>query len=281
MEEDGYQSITDFDSIMQYIDDMGGFHDLPIGSIQYDGSELSVGIEEVLEGQSWPSDATGRVWFMNFSHVSDITLDIDMAVRLWIKDTYLDEEGNFVFECDQGSVSVLANGIELQVPVDANAKQGGSFLATNADDAPLNMKNIFNDIKGIVTNHRGQNESEEPEAAETPIPAATPEPVEPAPNPFLNQAPTPEPVAPAPEVASQPVAPASPNIAPTPVAPAPAPATPAPAPAPAAMPARRAARSSSRPRLPTGLVRLSRRATAASRSRARTGRTAKFKSVFE
>ena len=236
MEEDGYQSITEIDNIMQFIDDMGGFQDLPIGSIQYDGSELSLGIEEVLEGQSWPSDATGRVWFMNFSHISDMVLDVDMAVRLWIKDTYIDEGGNFVFECEQGSISVLANSIELQVPVDAGAKQGGSFLATNADDAPLNVKNIFNDIKGMVTNRREQAEPEESEAPEAPIQPAAPEPVAPAPNPFLNQAPAPEPAAPAPTPvapAPEPVAamPVSPNIAPAePVAPTPAPsATPAPA----------------------------------------------------
>lgn len=231
MEEDGYQSITDLDSIMQYIEDMGGFHDFPIGSLQYDGSVLSIGIEEVQEGQSWPSDATGRVWFINFSHISDMSLDIDIALRLWIQDTLIDEDGNFVFECDQGSVSVLANSIELQVPVDTGAKQGGSFLVTNADDAPLNVKNIFNDIKGMVTNRREQAAPEEPEASEAPIQSAAPEPVAPAPNPFFNQAPAPEPAAPAPAPvapAPEPVAamPVSPNIAPAePVVPAPAPTT--------------------------------------------------------
>ena len=239
-QDDGYQSITDFESVLQYIEDMDGFRNFPIGSVQYDGTTLSLGIEEIVEGQSWPSDASGRVWFLSFSHISDITLDIDIAMRLWIKEMYLDEDNTFVIECGEGSVSVLANSIELAVPVEAGATNGGLPLADNANDAPLSMKNLIGDIKNIVTQKRGNNEPAEEPSTSEPIAPAAPEPVAP-PNPFANQpvtpAPTPAQLTPAAPLAAPTIqqAAVSPNIVPS-SAPAPAP-TPAPTAAPAPAPA--------------------------------------------
>ncbi len=153
-QDDGYQDITDFESVLQYIENMDGFRNFPIGTVQYDGATLSLGIEEIVKGQSWPSDASGRVWFLSFSQISNITLDIDVAMRLWIKEMYIEEDNTFVIECGEGSVAVLANSIELAIPVEEDTMNNAPSLADLASKSPLNVKNIINDIKNVVIHNQ-------------------------------------------------------------------------------------------------------------------------------
>ena len=258
MEENKYQAISGIDNVLQYLDDMDGFHDYPIGNLTYDGSTFSITIEEVLEGEDWPNESNGRVWMLEFSHVSDIDIEIDVPLGLWIDDINMNDDGAFVIQCNQGTVTILANSVELSAPVE-NVKQAGgiaSFIPTSADDAPL--KGVFNDIKGMITKKRADanedNEVIEPAAETQPVPE--PEPARP--NPFLQNpapaapvaAPTPaavpaaqppsEPivsttippaVAPQPTVPPQPVAPMQSTVIP-PATPTPQTVAPAPPPPP-------------------------------------------------
>ena len=155
-QDDGYQDITDFESVLQYIENMDGFRNFPIGTVQYDGATLSLGIEEIVKGQSWPSDASGRVWFLSFSQISNITLDIDVAMRLWINEMYIEEDNTFVIECGEGSIAVLAGNIELAVPVESSATDSALPLVSTVKEASQNVKGIINDIKNVVTHGRDQ-----------------------------------------------------------------------------------------------------------------------------
>lgn len=247
MDEDGYQSITKLEDIMGYIDSVDGFHDCSAGSITYDDNSgvLSVEIEEVLEGEDWPRESSGRIWFMNFADIQAMRLSIDVPLGFWISDTYTNDDGSVTIEGDQGTITVLANTIELVVPTENATEEGGeSLLATKAENAPLNVKNIFNDIKNVVNQKREQlapessdpvaisessnmaaaPASEAPQAA-NPFANATPA----AANPFMNQ----QPAEPAQAVESAPIAPAAPMPNPAPVAPVTPAQTPAQTPAPA------------------------------------------------
>lgn len=210
MEQNDYQSIGDINSILQYIESMGAFHDYPIGNISYDASSsiLSISIEEVLEGEDWPKESNGRVWFLNFGNIQDMKLDVDVPAGLWISDIYVNESGYFVIEFDQGSIAVAPNAIELLVP---KAEKDDSLLPSNSEDAPLNMKSMFNDLKNSIAGRKTNTEESE-ESAEGPAPVNT----TPIDNPFRSQAPT-TPAAPA---AAPAPAPVSPNIQATPAAPA-------------------------------------------------------------
>ncbi len=230
MEQNNYQSIGNIDSILQYIESMDAFHDYPIGNISYDVSTsiLSISIEEVLEGEDWPKESNGRVWFLNFGNIQDMKLDIDVPSGLWISDMYVNGSGYFVIEFDQGSIAVAPNAIELLVP---KAEKDDSLLPSNSADAPLNMKEMFNDLKNSIAGRKANTE-EGGEASEEPTPVNT----APVDNPFRTQAATPAAPATAPAPTPTPApaaapAPASPNIQ---AAPAAVPATPAAPAAPAA-----------------------------------------------
>lgn len=248
MDEDGYQSITNIEDIMGYLDSVDGFRDCAAGSVTYDDNSgvLSVEIEEVLEGEDWPRESSGRIWYMNFADIRSMRLSIDVPLGFWISDVYANDDGSVTIESDQGAITVLSGTIELVVPkADATEEGGGSLLPNKSENAPLNMKNIFNDIKNVVNQKRAQlaPESSDPVAVSSSedaaaVPVATPRATNPfanatpaAANPFLNQqnveaapvTPTPDP---APTAAPMPVAPTPTAPTPTPAAPTLMPATP-------------------------------------------------------
>jgi len=224
MDEDGYQSITNVEDIMGYLDSVDGLRDCAAGSVTYDDNSgvLSVEIEEVLEGEDWPRESSGRIWYMNFADIRSMCLSIDVPLGFWISDVYANDDGSVTIESDQGAITVLSGTIELVAPkADATEEGGGSLLPNKSENAPLNMKNIFNDIKNVVNQKRAQlaPESSDPvavssseDAAAVPVAPtpATPTPTPAAPqsgNPFLNDpsfvrmqptTPTPPPKAPEP-----------------------------------------------------------------------------------
>lgn len=223
MDEDGYRSITNIEDIMGYLDSVDGFRDCAAGNVTYDDNSgvLSVEIEEVLEGEDWPRESSGRIWYMNFADIRSMRLFIDVPLGFWISDVYANDDGSVTIESDQGAITVLSGTIELVVPkADATEEGGGSLLPNKSENAPLNMKNIFNDIKNVVNQKRAQlaPESSDPVAVSSSedaaaVPVATPQ----ATNPFANATPT---------AAPMPVVPTPTAPTPTPAAPTLMPATP-------------------------------------------------------
>ena len=236
MDEDGYQSITKIEDIMGYVDSVDGFRDCSAGNITYDDNSgvLTVEIDEVLEGEDWPRESSGRIWYMNFANIQAMRLSIDVPSGFWISDVYANDDGSVTIESDQGAITVLANAIELAVPTTSATEEGGeSLLASKADDAPLNVKSIFNDIKNVVKQKRNElaPESGDPVAVSSSADAAAAAPTTTTPqaanpfanatpasaNPFLNQ----QNAAPTQNIEAAPAAPVAPAPAPNPTPAAP------------------------------------------------------------
>lgn len=138
MDEDDYRSIAKLEDIMQYIDDMDGFRDFPVSSISYDDEArvLTVGIEEVIEGEDWPKEGSGRVWSLNFGDVDDVKFELDVPLGFWISDIYTNDDGSITIDSEQGNITVVAGSVELSVPVEGEAREdegGQSFLADKAE----------------------------------------------------------------------------------------------------------------------------------------------------
>ncbi len=211
-----YSSINSLQEILEYLDKVDGFRDFSLGRMDYDSAfqMLTIGIEEVLDDENWPEESNGRVWFLKFGSINNIKIDIDAPIGLWASDMYVAEDGNFVIESNQGTITVNAGVVELQIP--AGAENGIEMPApAAADDAPLSFKGLFNDIKNTITGKSSQPAAK-PEAQPTSQPDAQPvQPAQPA-DPWVNPQPAPvevaQPVAqPAPApVAQQPVTPAQP-----------------------------------------------------------------------
>lgn len=209
-----YQSITTLQGVLEYLDKVDGFRDFSLGRMNYDSAfqMFSVGIEEVLEGDNWPEESNGRVWYLKFGSVSNIKIDVDAPTGLWASDMYMSDEGNFIIESNQGTITITAGVIELQVP--AGAEDGIETQTSAADNAPLNFKGLFNDIKNTITGKNNQPTAQ-PEAQPAPEPEAQPAPVEQPIQPTEVAQP-----APVQEMPAQPVAPVSEPIAAQPAAPA-------------------------------------------------------------
>jgi len=152
MEDGKYQAISGVDNVLRYLGSMNGFHGFPIGNLSYDGSVFSITIEEVLEGEDWPDESNGRIWALEFSHVSDIDINIDTPLGLWIDTINIGEDGAFVIHCNQGDIVLIANNAELFVPITEFNQLNNSSSSIDAGMSAL--KGVFNDIKGAIMKRR-------------------------------------------------------------------------------------------------------------------------------
>lgn len=213
-----YQSITTLDGILDYLDKVDGFRDFSLGRMNYDSAfqMFTLGIEEVLDDDNWPEESNGRVWFLKFGSISNIKIDIDAPTGLWATDMYVSEDGSFVIESNQGTITIKASVVELQVPV--GAENGIETTNSAAENAPLNFKSLFSDLKNTIAG-RNAKPAAQPEVQPEAEPVAQPEvPATPVEQPMETVQPTPapempaQPAAPAPEpMGAQPVAPAEPT----------------------------------------------------------------------
>ncbi|MCR4753664.1 MAG: hypothetical protein K5837_04590 [Candidatus Saccharibacteria bacterium] len=178
MEQDGYQIVTDIEEIRQYVETVGGFSGFALGNLQFDSSGLAFSIEEVIDGEDWPHENSGRIWYLAFSRISNISMTIDMSLGFWIKNVQIDDGGSVNIESDQGAITLIADAIELSVPSDAVIEQ------PSEDALPPLMYSP--DGGGITTG----DESVEPIAPSEPI--ATVEPIN---NPTPQAAPASQPLA--------------------------------------------------------------------------------------
>ena len=123
MEQDGYQIVTDIEEIRQYVETVGGFSGFALGNLQFDSSGLAFSIEEVVEGEDWPHENSGRIWYLVFSRISNISMTIDVPLGFWIKNVQIDNDGSVNVESDQGAITLIADAIELSIPADAVIEQ--------------------------------------------------------------------------------------------------------------------------------------------------------------
>lgn len=123
MEQDGYQIVTDIEEIRQYVETVGGFSGFALGNLQFDSSGLAFSIEEVIDGEDWPHENSGRIWYLTFSRISNISMTIDMPLGFWIKNVQIDDGGSVNVESDQGAITLTADAIELSIPADAVIEQ--------------------------------------------------------------------------------------------------------------------------------------------------------------
>ncbi len=123
MEQDGYQIVTDIEEIRQYVETVGGFSGFALGNLQFDSSGLAFSIEEVVEGEDWPHENSGRIWYLAFSRISNVSMTIDMPLGFWIKNVQIDDGGSVNIESDQGAITLIADAIELSIPADAVIEQ--------------------------------------------------------------------------------------------------------------------------------------------------------------
>jgi len=201
-----YQSITTVQGVLEYLDKVDGFRDFSLGRMNYDSAfqMFTIGIEEVLDSDNWPEESNGRVWYLKFGSIRNIKIDIDAPTGLWASDMFMSEDGNFVIESNQGTITVMADVIELQVP--AGAENGVEVKDSAADNAPLSFKNLFNDLKNTFTGKSSQPNAQPQSAAAPTAEAAQPaQPVDPWGNPQAAPAPA-EIAQPVMESATQPFA---------------------------------------------------------------------------
>ena len=123
MEQDGYQVVTDIEEIRQYVEAVGGFSGFALGNLQFDSSGLAFSIEEVVEGEDWPRESSGRIWYLAFSRISNVSMTIDVPLGFWIKNVQIDDGGSVNIESDQGAITLIADAIELSIPADAVIEQ--------------------------------------------------------------------------------------------------------------------------------------------------------------
>ena len=177
MEQDGYQIVTDIEEIRQYVETVGGFSGFALGNLQFDSSGLAFSIEEVIDGEDWPHENSGRIWYLVFSRISNVSMTIDMPLGFWIKNVQIDDGGSVNIESDQGAITLIADAIELSIPADAVIEQ-----PSEGDLPPLMCSP---DGGGIATG----DESVEPITSSEPI--ATVEPIN---NPTPQAAPVSQPL---------------------------------------------------------------------------------------
>ena len=139
---------------------------------------------------------------------------------------YIDENGVFVIESNQGHIRIVADEIELAVPPEAE----NTSATAGHDFSPLNPKTIIDDFKNVFINKKKSPEPAAPQDNPVP-PEATPQPVTPiAPAQPQVVEPAPQPAPPVQPVQSiqsaQPMPQPQPQIAPQPTPPAQTPPAP-------------------------------------------------------
>ena len=206
-----YTTINNIQEILEYLDQVDGFRDCSLAQMSLDSSlrVFTLGVEEVLDSDDWPSESNGPVWFLKFGSIRNIIFDIDAPTGLWAKDMYVDEKGNFIIESNQGYISITADVVELSIPPEA--EDSSLFKEATTYQPPLSPTRIFDDIKSAFSAKKPkptQNPAQPTEAVAAPQPQAVPV-AQPATQPAVQPAPQPAPqVAPAdPTQAIQPAVP--------------------------------------------------------------------------
>ena len=111
-ERDRY--ITSLEEITAYLDQMDCFHDHRIGNIHYDGKEAKITVEEIIPDKHI-SESAGAVWDFTVNDIESFQMDIDSAFACFLNEVTL-IDGELVFNCTNGYVSIKANVVKLGIP---------------------------------------------------------------------------------------------------------------------------------------------------------------------
>lgn len=106
--------ITSFDDIKVYLEEMDYFHDHRVGNIQYDGKEAKITVEEIIPDKHI-SESAGSIWDFSVKEIESFKMDIDSAFSCFLNEVTL-QDGELVFNCTNGYVSIKAKEIVLGVP---------------------------------------------------------------------------------------------------------------------------------------------------------------------
>ena len=180
MEQDNYRVLTDINEITQYIDNIGGFSGFALGNLQFDSAGLALSIEEVIDGEDWPRESSGRIWYLVFSRISNVSITVDMSLGFWINNITIGEGGNISIESEQGTVSLVADAIELSIPADALPAE---------PEAELPPFPLMPNGEDLVSDDAPSEPDPVPQPVIDPVVNATPAP---QPQPVANQTPAPE-----------------------------------------------------------------------------------------
>ena len=114
---DALRYITDYDEIVQYFDEMAGFHDYQLGNIVYkDDKNAEIFIEEVIPGKKL-QDKTGKIWQCSFEGVRIFEIDCDSAVAFNIFEVHGGETtGEIIFGLINGNIRIIADKIKVRIP---------------------------------------------------------------------------------------------------------------------------------------------------------------------
>ena len=121
---DALEYKKDFDDIVQYLDEMDNFHDYLIGHLKYSSGKgtASVSIEEVIPNKKL-QDNTGKVWMIDFEGVENFEMSNDCAVKMYVFEIVKgDENGELLFDLDQGYIRIKARKISLRIPSDVRTE---------------------------------------------------------------------------------------------------------------------------------------------------------------
>ena len=106
--------IASFEEIKAYIEQIGFFHDHRIGNIEYDGKVTKITVEEIVPDKHI-SESAGSIWDFTITGIESYQMNCDCAFTWFLNEVTL-EDGELVFNCTNGYVSIKAKEIKLGIP---------------------------------------------------------------------------------------------------------------------------------------------------------------------
>ena len=107
-------SPSSFEEIKAYIEQIGFFHDHRVGNVEYDGKVAKITVEEVVPDKHI-SESAGSIWDFTITGIESYQMNCDCAFAWFLNEVTLDD-GEIVFNCTNGYVSIKATGIKLGIP---------------------------------------------------------------------------------------------------------------------------------------------------------------------
>ena len=107
---------TDFNDIVDYIENNESFHDYRIGFLDYHGEKARITVEQFVPGERLAASA-GLIWEFCFEGISEIHMKADCQLRFHILEVERGEkDGQLLFALDQGYIDITAEKISLGIP---------------------------------------------------------------------------------------------------------------------------------------------------------------------
>ena len=112
--------IENIDEICEYLNSMAKFHDYRIGSLHFEGIKAVIMIEEVKNVKV--AEATRMIWDFLFDEIEHFEMDCDCVMPFYILEIVL-EERKFIFNCDNGNITIKAREARIGIPSDVRGSE--------------------------------------------------------------------------------------------------------------------------------------------------------------